>query len=194
MKKLMIAAAIAVAGIAANAASYAWSNPYGLDAIDGGNDTAMFEGTVYLMNDADIARDAFINTVLGADNMGTAFATQIASAFQTMDIADMEMTWDSDTYPEYSKQTFYVAAFDSGKDAVYVSEMTEPLGITSVGGVEAIFFHDAAYAGTAYKEAKEFVDAGWYTAATPTEPTPEPTSGLLMLVGLAGLALRRRHA
>ena len=30
--------------------------------------------------------------------------------------------------------------------------------------------------------------AGWYTAV------PEPTSGLLMLVGLAGLALRRRRA
>ena len=32
--------------------------------------------------------------------------------------------------------------------------------------------------------------AGWYQAAA----VPEPTSGLLMLLGMAGLALRRRRA
>ena len=35
----------------------------------------------------------------------------------------------------------------------------------------------------------EFLQQGGYTVAV-----PEPTSGLLMLVGLAGLALRRRRA
>ena len=34
-----------------------------------------------------------------------------------------------------------------------------------------------------------YVGAGWYTASV-----PEPTSGLLMLLGMAGLALRRRRA
>jgi hypothetical protein len=35
----------------------------------------------------------------------------------------------------------------------------------------------------------EYLTSGGYTVAV-----PEPTSGLLMLVGLAGLALRRRRA
>ena len=33
----------------------------------------------------------------------------------------------------------------------------------------------------------------WKSGPGP-DPTPEPTTGMLMLVGLAGLALRRRHA
>ena len=39
------------------------------------------------------------------------------------------------------------------------------------------------------KDAKGFVNAGWYTASV-----PEPTSGLLLLLGVAGMALRRRRA
>ena len=34
--------------------------------------------------------------------------------------------------------------------------------------------------------------AGWYGAAS--APVPEPTSGLLMLLGMAGLALKRKRA
>ena len=35
---------------------------------------------------------------------------------------------------------------------------------------------------------------GYGTQSGVTQSVPEPTSGLLMLVGLAGLALRRRRA
>ena len=35
--------------------------------------------------------------------------------------------------------------------------------------------------------------AGWYSVAT-SSPIPEPTSGLLMLLGVAGLALKRKRA
>ena len=41
-----------------------------------------------------------------------------------------------------------------------------------------------------FKNATSFGSAGWYT----TEAVPEPTSGLLMLLGMAGLALRRKRA
>ena len=39
----------------------------------------------------------------------------------------------------------------------------------------------------------EYQGAGWYSVAS-TSPVPEPTSGLLMLLGVAGLALKRKRA
>ena len=35
---------------------------------------------------------------------------------------------------------------------------------------------------------------GYLVANTPTASVPEPTSGLLMLLGVAGLAFRRKRA
>lgn len=43
--------------------------------------------------------------------------------------------------------------------------------------------------GNVFANAASFAEAGWYT-----QSVPEPTSGLLMLLGMAGLALRRKRA
>ena len=42
--------------------------------------------------------------------------------------------------------------------------------------------------------ASKYTTSGNFTSATWTETVPEPTTGLLVLLGVAGLALRRRRA
>jgi hypothetical protein len=189
MKKIMIAAAIVCAAVMAQAASYSWSNPYGLNGYNSpGDEGPFYSGTAYLMNAVEVSQTAFISAVLGAgDKYADAFATQVGSAFHSADI-DAGATFTSDVYASGSDQSFYVVVLDTANNGVYVSEVVSTI-VAVTGSSPLEFEHTAAYENSAFADTqKTFAGAGWYTAV------PEPTSGLLMLVGLAGLALRRRRA
>lgn len=191
MKKLIVAFAVAAIAVAANAANFAWGNPYGLDAYNQPNDAAFASGTIYLMSGDATSQAAFIADVLGAANYQTAFNDKVASAFKSGTLTSDGMfnggtsvNFQSDA----SSYSYYQVMIDTVNNGVYVSELIS--GTTSTVGTNLLdFYNDAAYANAAFgSDVKTFAGAGWYTAV------PEPTSGLLMLVGLAGLALRRRRA
>lgn len=75
---------------------------------------------------------------------------------------------------------FNEASYDAGKSVLYT-------GVTDVSGS----FYEPPNSGTAFTfKTEAFTGSGTIATAS----VPEPTSGLLMLVGLAGLALRRRRA
>ena len=62
---------------------------------------------------------------------------------------------------------------------------------TAVGAGSIEFGQQNALSSAGFKDvAAGYAGAGWYSAAA----VPEPTSGLLMLLGMAGLALRRKRA
>jgi hypothetical protein len=81
---------------------------------------------------------------------------------------------------------YYQVAFDSANNAVLIGESFSDT-IPAVGTATIEFADDGV---NKFADSTGFTSGGWYTAAA----VPEPTSGLLMLVGLAGLALRRRRA
>ena len=166
MKKLMLALAVTVLAVAANAASFKWTAANVYDSTG----TAKYTGTAEIYaytTDASAAikvADAFVlDGVFKSDAAGTANG--------------YTANWDDAVVG--TKYNFYMVLVDGGKvfnssDVKVVSGTALDTGSTSVAfGTMASFTQNAA---------------NWATAAV-----PEPTSGLLMLVGLAGLALRRKQ-
>ena len=190
MKKIMIAAAVVCAAVMAQAATVTWGNGFGINAYNQpGDEGAAYSGTIYLMNGDATSAASFINTVLAAgDGYAAAFNTAAGSAVGSMSHTGFEPAAQNVTTTLSGAQSFYVIALDTANNGVYVSEIVDA-NVLSIGSTYVDFEHTAPYENAAFASTQtSYAGSGWYTAV------PEPTSGLLMLVGLAGLALRRRRA
>ena len=185
MKKLIIALAVVAAGVAANAASFSWKAQSGY-LYDGADTPAkLTSGTAYLM----------FTSVMSQSDLVSAFATDAAAAAsavasQTVNAAPVASNsrialTDAFTVDVTANQTAYFVVFND--DKMYVSvEADAPYA--AVGESTISFGSITSSSKTLNDVAGGYAGAGWYGAV------PEPTSGLLMLLGMAGLALRRRRA
>ena len=185
MKKLMIMLATVAVGIAASAANFNWSVQSGY-IWDGAETPAKItSGSAYLV----------FASALSQSDLVTAFAADAATAASTVASKSVSTgTIQSNARIEETafsadvtaNQTAYFVVFNGDNmyvsitaDAEYLAVGTSPIEFTSV----------TASSKKAFDAASGYSAAGWYT-----QSVPEPTSGLLMLLGMAGLALRRRRA
>jgi len=190
MKKLMTAVAVAIAAIATNAATYSWSANSDWVSPDGENP---LEVMAYVF-DANAYSLATVTAALESE--GTAV---LANAIGSGAINDEGWFWftgsgltdNGDTSaPTASMYAILLNTADAGTATKYFASGVQTADITdSVIAGGAVFYWDEITTGNPASWAGN-IGGG----PLPPEPTPEPTSGLLLLLGLSGLALRRRRA
>ncbi len=181
MNKLFIFVAVAMLSVAASASSVAWSIDYTYKA----GTTENAEGwQVVFFDNAEVARDTFIASLATGD-----YATYVSTyGGIATDVTDSDGYADGkskkSTYGNPETITGYFVLFDSADYAsatsAYVSA-TKDATTGATAGINAnMNFGDVIDTQSA---------SNWAATAA-----PEPTSGLLLLLGMAGLALKRKRA
>ena len=184
MKRLIMMTVVAFAASLVNAASVTWGsgnvyapNPDGsFGAKIGDSDAANF----YLFVLADSEAYSKVQT----DGAWATFGEKLNTATTTQTGTSSSKFADSLTDGYSAGQTVYAAVITTYKegDKTWYTENYVTVSIDDAGG------------DTAVSNLSRYVGGDKSGGNLTWQSVPEPTSGLLMLVGLAGLALRRRRA
>ena len=182
MKKLLIAACAAMLGIAVNAAQVTWS----MTNVAASPDKAAAAGWAFYVLDSS-KYSAFTALTGGAiaTYLGTAGNT-VAQGTTTSGRTGVGASVKGGSYSGGDTVNSFMVIFNNASPAAATYYAYTGVGDTTIsagGADDSISFGKFADATAATSGGS----GGW-------KSVPEPTSGLLMLVGLGALALRRRRA
>ena len=180
MKKLIGMLAIVACAAAASASSVTW----GLNSGNLLDSTKVDAGTAYLMysmGTVDFSKFATMDTfdatslaAVGLDTTIDTFAYSSSKISNNISVTPATKTSTNANIGGGAKSMYIVFIDDGGKDIAYTA--------TAV----SVNVQNSTMAIGATKPASNFTYA--------TASVPEPTSGLMLLLGIAGLALKRKRA
>ena len=179
MKKLMIAMAVALLGFASHAAIANWVIKSDWVSSDGENP---LEVAVYAF-DALANPLAVVTAALESGDMsvlGNAVSSGVVNDEGSFQFSgNGGITDNGDTPPVVSVYTIFLDTDSASTATGYFASDVRSAELT-----DAVMADKASFAW----------DEINVTSFTPMSDVPEPTSGLLLLLGVAGLALRRKQA
>lgn len=185
MKKLAVTAVAFAVAISANAATIKWGTDF--EVGDGTEDGFTSATVAYLVNSSVLSQTAIYDAVMGGMTLADAVSGKTVSSASMSGGAVALTTVDG---LSSGSMTAYMVLFDSDLNAIYFSEQLTKT-VPDTGSAKYGFSNDSSIkAIAANMSAFSTSKGGWVGTAA----VPEPTSGLLMLLGMAGLALRRRRA
>ena len=196
MKKLLIAFAAISIGVAAHAASYCW----GIQSFDYlGPDGSGYDDSVGANVWAGGTAFLYLNTVTYNNGFDTSGATFVKSGqfddttygYGDVDISDVTTLPTNDGIAAGGGQAYSIVLVDAQVTSLDDSAINNYIILSGTSTGEYDPIADVSYA--------SFLDTttvigGAGVAWAPAEAAPEPTSGLLLLLGVAGLALKRKRA
>ena len=198
MKKLIVALGAIAVAIGVQAASYNWSVMSSNAAFNGYDSTAgigkVWTGAsataglnYYFVATATVSQGDLLEGLRSGKTMAD-YDTLASGTTVATGVAKKTFSADSSLVGGDGKMGAYFVIFSADEQYVYLGATSSVVADTS-GGQSDFSINLAttkilrdADGTTAYGS------AGWYSAA------PEPTSGLLLLLGMAGLALKRKRA
>ena len=188
MKKLMIALAVVAMAVGAQAAAWTWGVSTTSGIEQPGTSTDLASGTAYLFANLTSSQ---LNAIVSDFAAGTYAPSGYEQTSSVSDGAITKVNFDDERSAGTSVDwTMVVTSNISGDDYLFISSAVTKTRQTEGKNVKITFslYDDSSAA--AMEASSGYAGAGWYSA----EAIPEPTTGLLVLLGVAGLALRRRRA
>ena len=185
MKKLLTLVSVAIAACAVNAASFTWG--FTSDSIEDSSGNYIDGGTAFLYLGAASTSGTSLN-IGGLTLLATAgqnaeywYGNTDTSALSSSDA--LASTAAGQSYTLILVETSGLATADG-----YTGNYIAVTGSSAQGSIpsasETVYY-------AKFENATAFSAANWTNGSIGA--VPEPTSGLLMLLGMAGLALRRKR-
>ena len=197
MKKLIVALGAVALAAGVQAATYNWSVTSSNAAFNGYESTAgigkVWTGAsataglnYYFIATATVSQGDLL-AALRADGSISDYSALASGATTASNVAKKTFTADSSLVGSDGKMGAYFVIFNDDESYVYIGATSSV--VADASGGQGDFSINLATTKVLRDNdgTTAYGSAGWYAV-------PEPTSGLLMLLGMAGLALRRRRA